>query len=98
MNAVLTNPRGAAAFEDSAARQPLVSASTAVSPRKPVRSEEEPTVTAAGLYCSGEIRILVLDDDEQISRMIQEALQAKGFHVDAVSDTRLIGHQLQQQP
>src|SRR5262249_41818427 len=76
----------------------LGSASTAVSPRKPVRPEEEPAVAPAGLYCSGEIRILVLEGDEQISRMIQEALQAKGFNVDAVSDTRRIGHQLQQQP
>ena len=57
----------------------------------------EPATESSGLYCSGEVHILVLDDDDQIGRMIREALEAKGFHVDVVSDTRQVGTQLQQQ-
>jgi DNA-binding response OmpR family regulator len=48
-------------------------------------SEEE-----EGLYAAGDIHILVLDDDELIGRMIQEALSARGFRADAVSDPRLV--------
>jgi DNA-binding response OmpR family regulator len=46
------------------------------------------------LYASGDINILVIDDDELIGRMIQEALLPRGFHVDVVSDTRLVEAQL----
>jgi DNA-binding response OmpR family regulator len=60
--------------------------------------DAEPAIAPSGLYCSGEVRILVLDDDDQIGRMIREALATKGFHVDAVSDTRQVGLQLRQQP
>lgn len=48
-------------------------------------SEEQ---ESAGLYAAGDIKILVLDDDELIGGMIQEALAVRGFQVDAVSDTR----------
>ena len=46
------------------------------------------------LYAAGEIHILVLDDDEFIGRMIQEALSARGFRADAISDTRAVQGQL----
>jgi CheY-like chemotaxis protein len=66
------------------------------------RREAAPAPAAAGagcgLQCSGEVRILVLDDDDQVGRVIREALEAKGFRVDTVSDTRQIGAQLRQQP
>ena len=42
------------------------------------------------LYASGDIHILVLDDDELIGRMIDEALSPRGFRVDVVSDTRKV--------
>ena len=58
----------------------------------------ERRVDANGLYCSGEVRILVLDDDDQVGRMIKEALEAKGFRVDVVSDTRQVGARLQDNP
>ena len=45
------------------------------------RSSEHP-----GLYCAGEVRILVLDDDESICRMIQAALGSSTFKVDTVAD------------
>jgi len=66
------------------------------------RREAAPLPAAAGagygLQCSGEVRILVLDDDDQVGRVIREALEAKGFRVDTVSDTRQVGAQLRQQP
>jgi len=42
--------------------------------------------TAAEMYCSSEVRILVLDDDEAICRMIQAALSS-AFKVDTICDT-----------
>jgi DNA-binding response OmpR family regulator len=48
------------------------------------------------LYCAGEVRILVVDDDPSVCRVIQAALSHEGFVVDAVSDpaqveARLVG-------
>ena len=40
----------------------------------------------AGLYCPSEVRILILDDDESICRMIQAAVASSTFKVDIVSD------------
>jgi CheY-like chemotaxis protein len=39
-----------------------------------------------GLYCASEVRILVLDDDEAVCRVMQAALAPNGFHVDVISD------------
>ncbi len=39
-----------------------------------------------GLYCASEVRILVLDDDPSICRMIQAALSSSAFKVDTVFD------------
>ncbi len=41
---------------------------------------------SSGLYCASEVRILVLDDDDSICRMVQAALSSGAFKVDAVSD------------
>jgi DNA-binding NtrC family response regulator len=38
------------------------------------------------MYCPNEVRILVLDDDESICRLVQAALSSGTFKVDAVSD------------
>ena len=38
------------------------------------------------LHCSGEVRILVLDDDEAVCRVIQAALGNHDFIVDVVAD------------
>ena len=43
-----------------------------------------------GLYCASEVRILVLDDDQSICRMIQAAIGSSAFKVDAVFDTTQI--------
>lgn len=39
-----------------------------------------------GLYCASEVRILVLDDDQSICRMIQAALASSAFKVETVSE------------
>lgn len=41
---------------------------------------------ATEMYCPNEVRLLVLDDDESICRMIQAALSSSTFTVDVVSD------------
>lgn len=40
----------------------------------------------SGLYCPNEVRILVLDDDESICRMVQAALSSSTYKVDTVFD------------
>jgi CheY-like chemotaxis protein len=39
-----------------------------------------------GLYCSGEVRILVIDDDQAVCRVMQAALAQHDFAVDVVSE------------
>jgi DNA-binding response OmpR family regulator len=39
-----------------------------------------------GLYCAGEVRILILDDDHAVCRVIQAALAPSDFKVEAVSE------------
>jgi DNA-binding response OmpR family regulator len=56
----------------------------------PLEKEEE------SLYCSGEVRILIVDDDASVTRVIQNALVRKDFTVDAVSDPMLVETQLQE--
>ncbi len=48
----------------------------------------------SGLYCPGEVRILVIDDDDAICRMIQMALGSSAYRVDAVSETGRIEEML----
>lgn len=50
------------------------------------------------LYCSGEVRILILDDDEAVCRVISAALAQENFTVEAVSDPTLMEQQLCGQP
>jgi DNA-binding NtrC family response regulator len=49
------------------------------------------------LFCAGEVRILILDDDPAVGRVIQAALARKDFTVDAVSDPLLMESRLRQQ-
>ena len=39
-----------------------------------------------GLYCASEVRILILDDDQSVCRVMEEALAPHEFKVEAVSD------------
>jgi DNA-binding response OmpR family regulator len=51
-----------------------------------------------GLYCASEVRVLVLDDDEAVCRVIQAALAPHNFVLDAVSDPTRMEAQLRQRP
>lgn len=45
------------------------------------------------LYCAGEVRILILDDDEAVCKVIQAALSPQDFQVDSISDpTKVESH------
>ncbi len=48
------------------------------------------------LYCAGEARILILDDDPTVGRVIQNALARKNFSIEAVSDPLLMESKLQE--
>jgi CheY-like chemotaxis protein/DNA-binding XRE family transcriptional regulator len=56
------------------------------SPVSPVSPSVAFAPAATDMYCPNEVRILVLDDDESICRMIQAALCSNTFRVDSVSD------------
>jgi CheY-like chemotaxis protein len=59
----------------------------ASSPKDSVPAEGRPWgQDANGLYCSGEVRILVLDDDQAVCRMMQAALIPSDFKVDAIHE------------
>src|SRR5205814_1961372 len=51
----------------------------------------------ARLLSSSEVKILVLDDDASIGRLIQAALAGHGFLLDAVSEPSLMEAQLKKQ-
>jgi CheY-like chemotaxis protein len=61
-----------------------------------------PTAAAAaeqgGLYRSSEVRILVLDDDEAVCRVIQAALAPNDFKVELVSDPTQMEVAVRRQP
>jgi DNA-binding response OmpR family regulator len=50
------------------------------------------------LYCAGEVRILIVDDDPGVCRVIQAALSNPDFTVDAVADPGQIEARLQEKP
>ncbi len=50
------------------------------------------------LFCSGDVNILILDDDPAVGRVIQAALVRKEFTVDVVSDPLLMESQLAEKP
>jgi DNA-binding response OmpR family regulator len=61
--------------------------------------EGRPQEGAQGsLYCAGSVRILVVDDDAAVCRVIQAALARKDFLIDAVSDPAHIEEKLHGEP
>jgi DNA-binding NtrC family response regulator len=50
------------------------------------------------LFCAGEVRILILDDDPIVARFMQTALVREEFTIDVVSDPTLMEGQLQEKP
>lgn len=51
-----------------------------------------------GLYCASEVHILILDDDQSVCRVMQEALAPNQFKVQAVSDPAQVETALRSQP
>jgi CheY-like chemotaxis protein len=51
-----------------------------------------------GLFCANEVRILVLDDDQTVCRVMQAALAPNDFKVEAVSDPAQMEAALKTQP
>ena len=51
-----------------------------------------------GWYCASDVRLLVLDDDPSVCRVIQSALARNDFTVDAVSDPTQMEDRLRQGP
>jgi DNA-binding response OmpR family regulator len=47
-----------------------------------------------GLHCAGEVRILILDDEETVCRLIQTALTGNHFTIDTISDPERMEEQL----
>ena len=50
------------------------------------------------LYCAGEVRILILDDDEAVCRVIQAALAPRNFLIDTISDPTRMEAQIRERP
>jgi DNA-binding NtrC family response regulator len=46
------------------------------------------------LYCAGEVRILVIDDDESVCRVIRAALEPSGFAIHTISNPAQIHEHL----
>lgn len=63
----------------------------------PGRAERPGPEEAPGLYCASEVRILVLDDDQAVCRVMQAALAPSGFKVDVVSEPGQMEAALQRQ-
>jgi CheY-like chemotaxis protein len=49
-------------------------------------------------YSAGDVRVLVIDDDPAIGRLVQAALDGHDFRIDVVSDPAMIAAQLAQHP
>jgi CheY-like chemotaxis protein len=49
-------------------------------------------------YSAGEVRLLVIDDDPAIGRLIQAAFEGRDFRIDVVSDPAAVHAQLAQHP
>jgi CheY-like chemotaxis protein len=60
--------------------------STAVVPSEPAPDERRPLPDVGGLYHSGEVRVLILDDDPSVCSLMHAALAPNGFKIDVVSD------------
>lgn len=53
---------------------------------------------ASRFHSAGDVRILVIDDDPAIGRLVQAAFAGHDFHIDVVSDPSLVDMQLREHP
>jgi len=69
------------------------------SPNGPADAETRRWAQERGnLYCAGEVRILVLDDDEAVCRVVHAAFAPQGFHIDTISEPAAMEAQLKARP
>ncbi len=62
------------------------SLSGAVVSSEPIPDGRRPLPDIGGLYRSGEVRVLILDDDPSVCNLMHAALAPNGFKIDIVSD------------
>jgi CheY-like chemotaxis protein len=68
------------------------------SPASPAGVAEAPRVTESSrFYSAGEVRILVIDDDPAVGRLVQAAFAPHDFHINVVSDPSRVEEQLRQE-
>ena len=65
---------------------------------EPAAVEQTPEKNSDELFCAGEVRILIVDDDPSVGRVIQSALARRDFFVDAVSDPAQMEAKIQERP
>jgi DNA-binding response OmpR family regulator len=65
---------------------------------EPAVVEQAPEKNSDELFCAGEVRILIVDDDPSVGRVIQSALARRDFFVDAVSDPAQMEAKIQERP
>jgi CheY-like chemotaxis protein len=51
--------------------------------------------TADDLHCAKDVRILIVDDDEATSKVIEAALHGRGYRIDRVNDPAQVRHALE---
>lgn len=73
-------------------------ASVSVSDPTPLPGGPTPAWEHTGVQCAGEVRVLILDDDQAICQLIQVLLAKNHFHVDSVSDPARVEAQLTSKP
>ena len=86
---MLSAPVNSAVFQGAAA--PIPVNDPALDPTRQPRD-------ADGLCCAGEVRILIVDDDESVCRLIQTALARNEFTVDHVTDPDQVEAHLRGEP
>jgi CheY-like chemotaxis protein/DNA-binding XRE family transcriptional regulator len=75
------------------------SVSNGDSPIAPAAPESRRQLQEGGdLYCAGEVRILVMDDDDAICRVVQAAFAPQGFIIDTVCEPAQMEAQLRARP
>lgn len=58
------------------------------------KRDEAPAADANPIYSSGDVRLLVIDDDPAIGRLVQATFANHGFNIEVVSDPNLVEKQL----
>ncbi len=77
---------------DPVVASPVVAPNSVIGQARPRRKDQP------GVYCASEARILIVDDDPSVCRVIQAALAEHDFTVDAVADPSQVETYLKGEP